>query len=524
MRRSHVTLLGLLSLAVVASPALANPSFGMIGIASGETLRLNVIAFPTGPCRAQLRFINGAGVQVGPATTVSLAAGQGAPPLDFYPSSPVIPSGQRMEVRPVVSVISTADTASQCLATSEVLDNTTGDSLVEFAAGAPIAPGATQTFGLHGVGAADSQKLRLNVVAFPGVCHAQMTFHVISGYVGPIPSTTVSLAPGQASFIDFNPGLDTLPIAPGERLEVLPVVTPQDSVSTCTASAEVIEPTTATTRASATPPTNSAQPSFGMIGIAANQTLQVNVKAYPSNPITPAPPCVGQMGFFDGAGIQVGPSSAFSLSPGQSAPPLQYFPSNPIIPPGQRMEVRPEVILSSGSQCLATAEAFDNASGASEVEVPATAPAQLGVAPSYGIHGVAGGQLLRLNVSAFPVSPIFPTGPCRATISFTSPATGQTIGPAPLSVDLAPGQSAFLDFHPGALGVAPDQRIEVHPVIALEPSPASSACTATAEVWELSSGRTVAWTHKTTPALRCPGEPDFEEGKNPDDSCRGEDE
>jgi hypothetical protein len=182
------------------------------------------------------------------------------------------------------------------------------------------------------------------------------------------------------------------------------------------------------------------------------------------------------------------------------------------------MEVRPVVILSAGSQCLASAELFDDASGASQVEVAATQPAQVGVAPTYGLHGVAGGELLRLNVSAYPTGLIFPGNHCQATISFTSPETGTTIGPPALPVNLSPGQSAFLDFNPATLGI-PGARIEVHPNIALASS--LSACSPTAEVWDSSSGRTRAWTHKTAPALVCPGEPEHELGKNPDDTCKG---
>ncbi len=524
-RRTAISIsrfIALMALAASAGgPLLANPSFGMIGLASGETLRLNVIASPANPCMAQLSFRNAAGVEVGPATSVSLAAGQGAPPLDFYPQDPIIPSGQRMEVRPVVNVISTCATASQCLATAEILDNATGNSLVEFAAGAPIASGVTPVYGLHGV--APGQILRLNVVAFPqNACHAQLGFRIFPN-AGPTPSTLVSLSPGQAASLDLNPAaIGTLP--GGQKLEVQPIITLQDSVSTCTATAEIFNATTARTLASATPPTSGTQPSFGMMGLAQNETLRLNVIAYPESPVTPAPPCMAQLGFFNTAGVQVGSTTTVTLNPGQRAAPLDFFPSSPIIPSGQRVEVRPVVnVISTSatvSQCLATAEVFDNTSGASLIEVAGMPPASPGVAPTYGIHGVASGQVLRKNVTAYPTGPVSPS-PCRATLSFTNPETGQTIGPSPLSIALNPGQSTFLDFNPSALGIPAGQRIEVHPVITLQPSPVPSTCTVTVEVWDPSSGRTVAWTHKTTPALVCPGEPDFERGKNPDDSCEG---
>lgn len=499
-----------------AAPLLAQPSFGMIGIGYNQTLRLNIIAYPSIPCMAQLNFVNAAGVQVGPSTTVNLSAGQGALPLDLNSSLFGLQSGQRIQVRPVVNVISTGGTASQCLATAEIVDNATANSLVEYAAGAGIPPGVTPAYGLHGVSLSPGQVMRLNTVAFPtGPCHAQLTFQVSGGYVGPIPNVMVSLSPGQASSIDFNPNFDTLPVFPGQRISVLPIVVPQDTVSTCTPTAEVIAPTTANTQTSTTPPTSISAPSFGAIGLAANQTIQLNIRAYPADS------CLGQMAFFNSGGTQMTPWQAFSLSAGQGGAPLPFFPQSPVIPAGQRMEFHPVVEVSSGA-CLATTEAFDNSSGASRVEVPATAPAALGVAPTYGIHGVAAGQLLRLNITATDSEHY-----CRATLSFTNPITGQTIGPSPTSFALPPGQSASLDFNPASIGIASGQRIQVHPVISLINVPGINgsgiaSCTATAEVYDAASGTTSAWTHKTTPALVCPGEPAHERGQNSDDSCKGQ--
>jgi len=66
-------------------PALAaDPTYAMAGVTLGQTLGLNVEAFPNGPCKAQLSFVDHNGTQypVGPIKTVDLNPGQ-ADFLDF---------------------------------------------------------------------------------------------------------------------------------------------------------------------------------------------------------------------------------------------------------------------------------------------------------------------------------------------------------------------------------------------------------------------------------------------------------
>lgn len=112
-------------------PAMAaDPTFAMTGVALGQTLRLNVEAFPSGPCKAQLSFVdrNGSQYPTGPIKTVDLNPGQ-ADFLDLNANTVVNQFGQRAEVRPVVTPI-TGPTPSACRATAELFDTASGFSLL----------------------------------------------------------------------------------------------------------------------------------------------------------------------------------------------------------------------------------------------------------------------------------------------------------------------------------------------------------------------------------------------------------
>ncbi len=71
-----VLIAGGLGLSLLPGHLLAQyPSFGMIGIASNQTLRLNLIAYPADPCTAQLSFVNAAGAPCGTIYHLNLSAG-----------------------------------------------------------------------------------------------------------------------------------------------------------------------------------------------------------------------------------------------------------------------------------------------------------------------------------------------------------------------------------------------------------------------------------------------------------------
>ena len=104
----------------------------------------------------------------------------------------------------------------------------------------------------------------------------------------------------------------------------------------------------------------------------------------------------------------------------------------------------------------------------------------------FGMVGIALGQVLRLNVVAFPPNP------CSATIGFLN-HNGQVPQPQPgKTVFLNPGEAAFVDLSAAALGIPAVQRREFQPVVTLESAPNGfSACQATAEVYDKASGMTV---------------------------------
>lgn len=220
----------------VASAQSATPTnatnFPMVGITRGQTLLLNVVAFPPDPCNAQLGFLNSIGLLVGPSQQVQLGPGQSAS-VALNGNSLMASFGHRMELLPTVAV---AGGGTGCVASVEVVDNLLGVTavLVPGSVGYPPNP----AFGMLGLTVL--QTVRLNVVAFPPVpCIGQISFTDKNG--NPIGgSMNVGLQGGQATFLDL-PG-NTLVSALGQRAEVIPVVTlaPNGgSANACVASAEV---------------------------------------------------------------------------------------------------------------------------------------------------------------------------------------------------------------------------------------------------------------------------------------------
>jgi hypothetical protein len=259
--KRFLTILILFSLPalVFAQSVGGTTRFGMIGVALGETLRLNVVAFPPVPCIAQLSFVNANGVpnngsgqpanglpgngQPGNGVPVNLQPGQSAF-LDFNANTALTQFGQRIALRPAVTL--TQDVGpNACHATAEVFDNFTGFSLLALQPqpdpGLTLQPQPNPGLGM--VGIALGQVLRLNVVAFPPVpCFAQLGFVNNSG-TPPFPSKTVTLQPGQADFLDVSAA--SLGIGFGHRAELSPVASvmpgPNAAPSVCLANAEVFD-------------------------------------------------------------------------------------------------------------------------------------------------------------------------------------------------------------------------------------------------------------------------------------------
>jgi len=109
-------------------------------------------------------------------------------------------------------------------------------------------------------------------------------------------------------------------------------------------------------------PAWAANPQFGMVGLAASQTLRLNVVAFPPDP------CNAQIGFLNsnGAVPQPQPGKTVTLGPGEAA----FLDLSAValgVQFGQRAELQPVVTLLAApngfSACQASAEVFDSFSG-----------------------------------------------------------------------------------------------------------------------------------------------------------------
>ncbi len=219
---------------VAPAQVLPGPTnFPMVGIARGQTLLLNLVAFPPTPCMATLGFQDSNGNPVGNTQTVSLAAGQSTV-LAVNANSLTTAFGQRVELLPIVTGPDGALTAPACVATAEVINNVSRVSTVLVPGAVQLVPQPVPDFGMLGVTLL--QTVRLNVVAFPPTpCIGQLSFADKNGNLVGTP-LNVQLLPGQATFLDL-PG-NALVSALGVRAAVRPVVTVTEGAA-CVASTEV---------------------------------------------------------------------------------------------------------------------------------------------------------------------------------------------------------------------------------------------------------------------------------------------
>ena len=128
------------------------PGFGMVGIAEGQTARLNLVnltspgpsVIPPGPCRAELQFLDGDG-NVLASRRVQLAAGHAAF-LDFSPTFVPITTvcyattPLRAEIRGSIHVADGEVPPGPCRATLEIFDNATARTTVLEPPGPPVVP------------------------------------------------------------------------------------------------------------------------------------------------------------------------------------------------------------------------------------------------------------------------------------------------------------------------------------------------------------------------------------------------
>jgi hypothetical protein len=214
--------------------------FPMIGMTVGQTLQINLVAYPPDPCFAQLGFLDSNGALVGHVSNVTLQPGQSAS-LSIEGNSLTSAFGQRVELMPQVVV--SPNSPSVCHATAEVFGDLIGATTV-LALGAQAYP-LNPEFGLSHLTIFETA--RLNIAAFPpDPCNATISFVDGNGALIGNSLKSVQLAGGQAAYLDLK-GL-TLLSGLGQRASVRPVVTlnsaPPGAAATanvCAVSAEVYD-------------------------------------------------------------------------------------------------------------------------------------------------------------------------------------------------------------------------------------------------------------------------------------------
>jgi hypothetical protein len=217
-----------------------------VGGALGQTIQELVGPAPLGlSVEVNLGFVGPDGNSIGPNSTVTLGPGETAP-LDLNVDTLVQAFGQRVEVRPVVTVVKVTDVSLQPVnlivtpavalrEVTEVFDTSTGFGTV-------LVPGKTMfppnpIFELQGL--AWEQTMRLIVSADPpNPCAATLGFVDSKG--SPMgQSMQVDLKPGDTEWLDLN--ANTLGLKLGQRVEVQPIVTMTSPASSCQASVEVFD-------------------------------------------------------------------------------------------------------------------------------------------------------------------------------------------------------------------------------------------------------------------------------------------
>lgn len=124
------------------SPKIPEYSFPLVGLASTETIGVNLINLASNPtngtssCAGSVAFINSAGTTIGTATTFTLAAGAVTSiNLPFSSSGLTSPRGL---LRTVVSETFTPSVPCQLSFTLNTFDTTTGVTHVFLTGSAPI--------------------------------------------------------------------------------------------------------------------------------------------------------------------------------------------------------------------------------------------------------------------------------------------------------------------------------------------------------------------------------------------------
>ena len=231
------------------------------------------------------------------------------------------------------------------------------------------------------------------------------------------------------------------------------------------------------------------------VGLVESQTLRILVAGL----FIPAArgSVKANLSFVDLDGKAIGHSLPVTVNPGEIV--SVDFPSNDYIKrPGQRIEVIPVITplpspnAAQGGRIQASVEVRDATTGSGTIF--ALAPTSLSdpLAPALAPQSLAHGQTMLINVMALP------NHPCVATLSFAD-KKGRLLRPSK-TVDVPPGTGMSFDLNADTLDVKSGERIDVRPIMILtappvtDPTavgpPINSACQASVEVFNHSTGRT----------------------------------
>ena len=233
------------------------------------------------------------------------------------------------------------------------------------------------------IGLTFGQTLRLKVIGNPptqpgGSCSATLNFLDRNGFAL-LPAKTVNLTDGQIGFLDLPASL--LNLTTGMRAQVRPQAILAQGTATlaCQTTAELFGSASNVGLVGEATQQPQIQPVFPAQGLAPNQTLRLNLAAPQGFS------CTGTLGFTGANNSAIGAASTVTLAGGQSA--FLDLPSAQVPGltgwTGNRVELRPKVTLgapmiavavaaagvlpSLTNVCVATAEIFDNFSGATRL-------------------------------------------------------------------------------------------------------------------------------------------------------------
>jgi hypothetical protein len=229
---------------------------------------------------------------------------------------------------------------------------------------------------------------------------------------------------------------------------------------------------------------------FPMVGVTRNQTVRLNVVEGPV-PVPGPGPCLAQLNIYDAADNLV---ASRSVSPPGSVS-FDYDPRVAGVAngqPGEREELRPEVILmptspsSAACQGQATAEVYGDVEKSTSIITPGLIPPGANQLPAVQIGPVGLGllQTVRLNVVAYPPDS------CAGILSITDLNGNPLV--TPNQVNLTAGQATYIDL-PGA-NVLPKlgQHGEVLASFVPAPGAVTGLCIPSVEVYDQLTGRTQA--------------------------------